>query len=88
MGSKLVAPNAVTSRDTEVYELIVGAVFGVGFDTVYQEARRTGLCHLTDLHQMGRRILFDLVRLARGEISTISIPRRLPYSGEYTYLDT
>lgn len=86
MGAALVNSNAISSRDTEVYEVIVGAVFGTDFETVYREALRTGLCQRADLHQMGRRVLFDLVRLARGEISTISIPRRLPYSGEYTYL--
>lgn len=73
----------VTTRETLLYELAVEAVLRVPFAVLVAEARRSGACDPLDLLQLGRRLYIDLARLARGEISTIGIPRRLPRQGEH-----
>lgn len=72
-------------RENAIYEDTLSSVMGVPFEKLRAEALRTGRCEEADLHCMGRRILEDLVRLARGEISSIVIPRRLPNRGEYNF---
>ena len=70
-------------RDYVKYELALEHVLGLPFSVLIAEAKRTQACEMIDLHQMGRQLYFDLVRMARGEISKISIPARLPHHGEF-----
>lgn len=72
------------NRNNAIYEATLSAVLKVPFAELRAAALQTGQCEVADLHAMGRRILADLARLARGEISAIVIPARLPYRGEYS----
>ncbi len=70
-------------RETLLYELALEFVFTLPYGALVAEARRTGACDELDLLQLGRRIYVDLARLARGEISSVGILRRLPRLGEH-----
>ena len=70
-------------RDLQLYAIAIENILSVPFGDLVVEAARTGECEKKDLLEMGERIYHDLVRLARGEISEISIPARLPRKSEY-----
>lgn len=70
-------------RQLQLYQISLEHFLAVPFDDLVAEAARTGACTRLDLIQMGQRIYFDLARLARGELSSISVPRRLPRPGEF-----
>jgi len=72
------------NRDTQLFEVVLESVFGVPFEQIKADQRRMAICEEADLHQQGRQILHDMVRMARGEISSIRVPRRLPRRGEYS----
>jgi hypothetical protein len=70
-------------RESLLYELALEFAFEQPYQALLAEARRMGTCDEVDLLRLGRRLYLDLARLARGEISGISIPARLPRPGEY-----
>lgn len=70
-------------REAELHEVVLEAVYGVPFDVIDAERERLVRCDSQDLRLQGEQILRDLVRLARGEISSIHIPRRLARLTEY-----
>ena len=46
-------------------------------------ARRRGDCSSQMLVYLGVRLFIDFARLARGDLSSINVPRRLPRTGEH-----
>jgi hypothetical protein len=70
-------------RETLLYELALEFVFRLPYARLLAEARLTGACDERDLLRLGRRIYFDLARLARGELSSVGVPARLPRRGEH-----
>jgi hypothetical protein len=72
-----------STRETLIYELALEWAYQVRYEDLVAEARRTGACTELDLQQLGWRLLLDAARLVRGEISSIHLPARLPYSGEH-----
>lgn len=84
VGQKQVTnPRVLRTRDMQLYELALEFAYGQPYEKLLAEARRTDACEEVDLLQLGRKIFLDMVRLSRGEISEISIPRRLPRRGEF-----
>lgn len=75
---------ATLRRENAIVEATLSAVMGAPYEELKVEALRTGRCEEADLHCLGRRILSDLVRLARGEVSAVIVPRRLPNRGEHS----
>lgn len=71
------------TMETEYFEMALEYVFQRPYPEIADRARRGGDCDESDLHAMGWAIYQDLVRLARGDISRISIPPRLPRRGEF-----
>lgn len=53
------------------------------YQALLAEARRTGASAEVDLLRLGRRLYFDMARLATGDISGIGTPARLPRRGEH-----
>ena len=80
---RVTSAQVLRTRDMQLYELALEFAFEQPYEELLAEARRTDACEEVDLLQLGRRIYKDLVRLARGEISHISVPRRLPRRGEF-----
>lgn len=76
-------PRMIRTRDAEIHEEVLELVFGVPYADLLREMQALGCCEESDVIHLGRRVLRDLVHLARGEISTISVPARLPLPGEY-----
>jgi hypothetical protein len=72
-----------STRETLYYELALEWALRVPYAALVAEARRTGACDELDLLQLGHRLLADAGRLARGEISSIEVPGRLPRRGEH-----
>jgi hypothetical protein len=75
--------DSATSRETLIYELALEWAFRVPYGRLLAQAHRTGCCDERDLLQLGRRLFCDAVRLARGEISSIRVPSRLPGAQEH-----
>lgn len=76
-------PSIAGCRETLLYELALEFAFRVQYGDLLREVHRTGACEEVDLLRLGRRLYLDLARLARGEISRIGIPARLPRRGEH-----
>ena len=72
-----------TTRETLLDELAVEWALRVPFADLLAEARRLGACEERDLLRLGRRLRHDAGRLARGEISAIEVPSRLPRPSEH-----
>lgn len=70
-------------KDLQLYAIALEYVFQVPFDDLVMEAARTGVCDKLDLLEMGQRLYRDIVRVARGELSEITLPARLPNRGEF-----
>jgi len=70
-------------KDLQLYAIALEYVIEVPFDNLVIEAARTGTCEKRDLLELGQRIYQDIVRVARGELSEISVPARLPKKGEF-----
>lgn len=73
----------MSSRETLLYELALEWAYRCRYADLVAEARRTGACTELDLQWLGCRIFRDVARLARGEISRIELPARLPRPGEH-----
>jgi hypothetical protein len=80
---KNTAPSRAGCRESLPYELALEFAFRQPYRALLAEARRTRACDEVDLLQLGRQLYLDLARLARGEISAIGIPARLPRRGEH-----
>jgi hypothetical protein len=71
-------------RDTLPFELALEHVFGRPFGELLADGRsRFGADYGRDLLVLGELLFNDMARLARGELSSISIPNRMPNPGEY-----
>jgi hypothetical protein len=81
--SALAEPANLRSRETHLYEVTLEHVFKRPFAQLVQDGRATTGCTERDLLQLGKRIYQDFIRVARGEISSIEIPARMPRAGEY-----
>lgn len=73
----------MTTRETLLCELALEWAFRVSYASLVAEARRVGACGEAALLQLGHRLFVDAARLARGEISHIVLPARLPQPGEF-----
>jgi hypothetical protein len=81
--SKVFDPRTAGEREVQHYQVALETAFGIPFaDLVERAARETGATRI-DLLRMGRQIFFDTVRVARGELSSVHIPGRMPRHGEY-----
>lgn len=76
-------PEVLRTRETLHLEWALEAAYRRPFQELLAEARRSGQCEEADLLDLGRVLYADLVRLVRGEISSLSFPKRLPTRGEY-----
>jgi hypothetical protein len=72
-----------TLRETLLYEVALEAAFGVPYSILLSQARQPRACREVDLLCLGAQLIKDFARLARGEISSIHVPRRLPHPGEH-----
>ncbi|HEX7123645.1 MAG TPA: hypothetical protein VF178_14815 [Gemmatimonadaceae bacterium] len=70
------------TMETVYHEALLEHLFKRPYAVLVRDTLAQGGAEL-DLLQMSHRILLDLARLARGEISSIHIPNRLPRAGEY-----
>lgn len=68
------------SRNTYAYELALEFAFEIPFSLLVQNKSEEEIAELLNL---GRTLFHDIVRLARGEISAIRLPRKLPAVGQY-----
>lgn len=71
------------NRENHLYELSLEFAFGIPYETLLSQARNRDECDELDLLELGRRLYVDFARLARGDVSQISIPSRLPRRGEH-----
>jgi hypothetical protein len=72
-----------TLRETLLYELALEAALRMPYSVLLAQAQQTRACREVDLLCLGAQLIRDFARLARGEISSIHVPRRLPHHGEY-----
>jgi hypothetical protein len=76
-------PAAAGEREMQLFQIMVEHVFKKPFLSVASQASAETGASAHDLLRMGRQLFFDTVRVARGELSEVSIPARMPYPGEY-----
>lgn len=76
-------PSVLRNRDTLPAELSVEFFLGRPFQELVEEARRTGQCDAEDLVAMGWTLYGGMISLARGEVSAVSVEKRLPRRGEF-----
>ena len=72
------------NRGEQTWQRALEFAFGLPFEQILEIAEERRACGRNDLLHMGRKIYWDMVRLARGEISGIEVPRRLPFPGEFS----
>lgn len=70
------------ARENHLYELALEFVYKRPYEDLLVEVRASKAKE-RDLLELGRRIYLDLIRLGRGEISTIAVPSRMPQPGEH-----
>lgn len=71
------------TRETLPAELALEHFLGRPFHNLLAEARSTGKCDEEDLVAMGWSLFRGLMALARGEVSAVSVEKRLPHRGEF-----